>query len=395
MALDERVAKWLNYNADASGDQAGRMRHSARVEVTGVARACREESQVRKPYGLFILETTTFPLIYGPPEIRDIAERVDLIGPQMTRDAVASRSDLLRRAEIIFSGWGAPLMDDAFLARAPNLKAVFYAAGAVGSWMTQSVWDRGVRVTSAYAANARPVAEYTLAMIVLGLKQAWMLSRQSRDARTFVPRDGAPGCYGSTVGIISLGAIGRRVRDLLRMLEVNVIVYDPYLTEQQATSLGVERVTLPQLFRISDVVTLHAPDIEDTCGMITGAMLDSMKPGATFINTARGRLVVESEMIEVLRRRPDLQVILDVCEPEPPAADSVLFDLPNVFLTPHIAGSAGMECRRMGRYMVDELDRYLQGLPLRWEITPELAARTCHRPLAATVQKSVRQPVAV
>ena len=103
--------------------------------------------------------------------------------------------------------------------------------------------------------------------------------------------------------------------------------------------------------------------------MITGEHIASMKPYAGFINTARGAVVRENELVEVLGRRPDLVAVLDVTEPEPPVADSKLYTLPNVIITPHIAGAIGNECRRMGRYMVDELRRYLNGEPLKWEIT--------------------------
>jgi len=93
-----------------------------------------------------------------------------------------------------------------------------------------------------------------------------------------------------------------------------------------------------------------------------------MKRGATFINTARGGVVREAEMISVLRDRSDLYAVLDVTEHEPPAANDPLFTLSNIVLTPHIAGSVGIECRRMGRMMVDEVERYLVGRPLEGEV---------------------------
>ena len=94
-----------------------------------------------------------------------------------------------------------------------------------------------------------------------------------------------------------------------------------------------------------------------------------MKPNATLINTARGAIIKESEMIEVLRKRRDLTAVLDVTDPEPPAADCQLLALPNVVVTPHIAGSMGTEINRLGRYIVDELHRYIAGQPLKWQIT--------------------------
>ena len=109
--------------------------------------------------------------------------------------------------------------------------------------------------------------------------------------------------------------------------------------------------------------------------MITGRHLAMMKEGATFINTARGAVVREKEMIEVLTQRPDLTAVLDVTDPEPPELDSPLTKLPNVILTPHIAGSAGPECQRLGYYMLQEFQRYLAGEPLKFGITKEAAAK--------------------
>ena len=134
-------------------------------------------------------------------------------------------------------------------------------------------------------------------------------------------------------------------------------------------------MSLEELFCTCDVVSLHTPNLPQTRGMITGGLLRSMKPGATFVNTARGAVVREAEMVEVLRERPDLWALLDVTDPEPPVEGSPLYSLPNVLLTPHIAGSLGPECRRMGRYMVDELRRYLAGEKLRWQVTKESVER--------------------
>jgi phosphoglycerate dehydrogenase-like enzyme len=108
--------------------------------------------------------------------------------------------------------------------------------------------------------------------------------------------------------------------------------------------------------------------------MIDGRLLAQMNPGAVFLNTARGEVVNEPEMIAVLTRRPDLHAVLDVTAPEPPVPGSPLYTLPNVVLTPHIAGSVGNECLRMGHAMVDEFERYVTGADLVWEITADRSA---------------------
>ena len=139
--------------------------------------------------------------------------------------------------------------------------------------------------------------------------------------------------------------------------------------------MQVGLVSLEELFRECDVISVHAPWIPGTERMITGALIYSMKPGATLINTSRGAVIAEDEMIEALRRRPDLSAVLDVTFPEPPAEDSPLRSLPNVVLTPHIAGSMQGECARMGSWMADELRRFVDGVPLRYGITQAMLAK--------------------
>jgi phosphoglycerate dehydrogenase-like enzyme len=164
------------------------------------------------------------------------------------------------------------------------------------------------------------------------------------------------------------------VCDLLRRFAVRVIAYDPFATPETAAALGVSLCSLEECFAQADVVSLHTPWLPETEKMVRGAHFRAMKRDATFINTARGAVVDEPAMIEVLQARPDLTAILDVTHPEPPKPGSPLYALPNVVLTPHIAGSMGNECRRMGRYAVEECQRFLRGEPLLWQVTRERAA---------------------
>ena len=324
--------------------------------------------------GLFILNADACEKIYGPAECEEIARLVELVAPPQTSRSVAEDPSVLRRVEVILSGWGGPRMDEAFLAAAPELKAVFYGAGSIRGVVTDAFWDRSILITSAYGANAVPVAEYTLSQILFCLKRGWYYVLAGRREGKRPARAAVPGAYGSTVGIISLGMIGRRVCELLKAFDVEVLAYDPYATQELAAGLNVKLVSLEEIFRRCDVVSLHTPRLNETIGMITGAHFASMKRDSSFINTARGAVVREAEMVEVLRRRPDVCAVLDVTDPEPPEPGSPLYTLPNVVLTPHIAGSMDGECRRMGRYMVEELRRYANGEPLRWGIDREKAA---------------------
>jgi phosphoglycerate dehydrogenase-like enzyme len=337
--------------------------------------------------GLYILSEDAFRMIY-PDNMREaINEYVEIIAPPQTRDSIRQNMGLLASAEAIFSGWGAPLFDEPFLDAAPKLEAIFYGAGSVGYCMTPRVWERGIAVTSANAANAVPVAEYTLANILLALKQAWRFSRQMREDRHLPDRNLAPGCYKSVVGLISMGSIARALCRMLAVCELRVVAYDPFLTNAEAQKLGIHRVSLDELFSRSDVVSLHTPLFPETRGMITRTHLSAMKKNATFINTARAEVVRQDELIEVAKSRPDLQFVLDVTAPEPLEPHSPLLSLQNVLLTPHIAGSVGHECSRMGQYMVEELRRYVLGQPLQWAVTPESAANSTHRSLHRPASK--------
>jgi phosphoglycerate dehydrogenase-like enzyme len=321
--------------------------------------------------GIYILDN--FRLIYDGVH-EEIGKYVDIYTEPQTKESIKRNPSVLNEADVIFSGWGCPVMDDLFLKNASNLKAVFYGAGTIKGFVTDEFWDRKIMITSAYAANAVPVVEFTLSQILYSLKRGWHYAFATKDDQKYPVKEEVPGGYRSTVGIISLGMIGRKVCELLKNFDVRVIAYDPFATQEDADQLNVELSSLKDLFRQCDVVSLHTPWIKETEGLITGDLFTEMKRNATFINTARGAIVRENEMIDVLRQRPDLYAVLDVTYPEPPIEGSPLYTLPNVVLTPHIAGSMSKECQRMGEYMLQELKRYIEGQPLKWSISQEKAA---------------------
>ena len=322
--------------------------------------------------GIFVLHTNAYERIYGPSELKEIGQLVDIYAPQQTAASIQEDPSILAEADVIFSGWGMAKLDEALLAAAPNLKAVFYGAGSIRGFATDEAWDRSITISSAYAANAIPTAEYALSQILFSLKRGWYYALTVKEQGAYPKRTSVPGGYQSEVGLVSLGMIGTRVARLLQAFDVRLLAYTS--SEEKATRLGAEKCSLEDIFSRADVVSLHTPWLKETEGMITGELFSLMKPNATFINTARGAVVREQEMIGVLQQRPDLFAVLDVTYPEPPEPGSPLYTLPNVILTPHIAGSLDNECRRMGRYMVDELKRYLTGEPLQWEISREKAA---------------------
>ena len=325
-----------------------------------------------KKSALYVLSNRD--LCYSPETQRKLADMFDFTSEPIAGEKLRENLSLLANTEVIFSGWGGPLMDEAFLSAAPKLEAVFYAAGSIKGLVTDAFWQRSITICSAWAANAVPVSEFTFAQIILALKNTLPTSRAMHRLRRD-PRESRAevGAYDAKVGIIGLGMIGRMVVKWLHLLHVEVVVYDPGLSPERAEEMGVRMADLDTIFSECDVISLHAPDLEATRGMITGAHLNRIRPGGTFINTARGVVVREEEMIEVLKARPDITALLDVTFPEPPVPESVLYDLPNVHLTPHMAGSIGNECWRMGDYMLGEAVRYLKGGPLSWQVTEEMS----------------------
>ncbi len=325
---------------------------------------------------LYILGDRGYRRIYGPQERADIAAQVELIADMQTPQSLAASPDLLAGVEIILSGWGAPRLDADFMAAAPNLKAVFYGAGSLRKVVTEAFWESGAQITSAAGVNALITGDFAYAQVLMALKGAWRHALRLRQRGQWSKGPAAAGLYGSVVGLVSLGRVAQRVADLLQRHDLRVIAWDPCVDAGRAGDLGVTLVdTLEELFAEADVVSLHTPLLDETRGLIGGEHLRIMKPNAVFVNTARGAIVREDELVEVLRERPDLFALLDVTWPEPPPPGSPLFTLPNVVLTPHIAGAQGVECYRLGRCMVDELRRFLRGEPLLYALTRETYAR--------------------
>lgn len=283
-----------------------------------------------------------------------------------------SARERLASARVLLTGWGAPVIDEAALALAPRLRAVVHAAGSVKGHVTRAVFDRGVAVSSAAAANAVPVAEYTVAAILLANKGVLAMATDYRERRAYVDVLGdyrEVGNYGRTVGLVGASRTGRKVAELLRPFDVEVLISDPYLDEAGAVALGARKVALDELFRSCDVVSLHAPATAETRHLVTAARLAAMRRGATLINTARGSLVDHDALVAELRAGR-LSAILDVTEPEIPAQDSPLWELPNVVLTPHVAGSLGTELERLGAHALEEVRRALDGEPLVHAVDP-------------------------
>lgn len=318
-----------------------------------------------------------FPVLY-PEELRArIRARADF------SDEIYSSKDLddpalaglFARTRVIFSSWGMPALTEKQIeAHFPNLEAVYYAAGTV-QYFARPFLKRGVRVFSAWAANGVPVVEFTVAQIVLAGKGYFQSLRRYRERdrkAAFAYTMSLPCNYNIRVGILGAGVIGREVMARLKAYQYEVLAYDPYVSDEVLSSLGAKRASLEEIFSTCQIISNHVANLPATVGMIDGKLLHSMLPNAAFINTGRGAQVVESELIAALKACPDRTALLDVTWPEPPEEGSEFYTLPNVFLTPHIAGSQNNEWARMALYMVEEFERTEEHLPVRYEVTEKM-----------------------
>ncbi|MFI8946378.1 hydroxyacid dehydrogenase [Streptomyces sp. NPDC053750] len=299
------------------------------------------------------------------PQSLDAFRRVcDLAPLPVLDDLTTPRArSVLADAELLITGWGCPPLDAEVLRAAPRLRAVVHTAGSVRGHVTDACWERGVEVSSAAAANAVPVAEYTLGMILLTGKRVLERARDFRVSRSrgnWLRTPRSVGNYRRTVGILSASLIGRRVVELLRPHDVDVLLHDPYVSAADAAALGVERVELPELFARCDTVSVHTPLLPTTRGLVTRALIDSMPEQGVLINTSRGAVVDQEALTDaVLAGR--IRAVLDVTDPEVLPADHPLWDCENALITPHLAGSEGNEWRRLADLALAECARWASG----------------------------------
>ena len=311
--------------------------------------------------------------VYGNGRKDRLAQFCDLYPVIISAENFDVHVQNLHSVEVIFSTWGMPKLNATQLDKLPSLKAVFYAAGSV-KFFAEPFLRKQVLVISAWAANAVPVAEFTISQILLATKGYF---RNIRDCATPEGRKNpfvGVGNYGTTITLLGAGMVGRKVIERLAPFDLNVLVFDPFLSSEDAAKLGVEKVTLEEAITRGQVVSNHLANVPETKGLLRAFHFQALPENAVFLNTGRGATVVESDLVTVLKQRPDLTALLDVTDPEPSLAESDFYRLPNVFLSSHIAGSIGGEVNRMADTVIEEYLAWQSGKLLRYAVTLEMLA---------------------
>lgn len=325
---------------------------------------------------LFGSNQLQFSKVYTPEVIKKLSEYGEL-SARINKKNIEEHKEFLKGCEIAFATWGMPQFTKEEIAEyMPDLKAVFYSAGTV-QYFARPFLESGIKVYSAFAANAVPVAEYTFAQITLAAKGYFQAAKNYRilPLRSFAFANYSVGNFGCKVGLVGLGAIGRMVAERLKSLDVEVYACDPFVSEETAESLNVTLVDMETLFSECDVISNHLANKPELENIFNYKLFKRMKKHSTFINTGRGAQVAEYSLALSLLLHPSRTFVGDVLKKESFPYINPLFWVPNAILTPHIAGSTGKEPQRMAYYMMEEMEKFLKGEPTKYEVTAEALER--------------------
>ncbi|NLC56138.1 MAG: C-terminal binding protein [Armatimonadetes bacterium] len=223
------------------------------------------------------------------------------------------------------------------------------------------------------------VAEHAIALLFAG-------ARRLAESRKVLEESSARGQWdftavipvfriaGKKIGIIGCGRIGSRVYEKLRSFGCDFLICDPYLSEERQRELGITVVDQETVFRNADLITIHTPLTEETRHLVNAKTLALMKPTAYLVNTSRGPMVDHQALAEALRNGTIAGAAIDVFDREPPEPDYPLFGLPNALLTPHLAWYSEDAAWRIREIIIEEVDRFVAGLPPRYCVNPQTLA---------------------
>ena len=320
--------------------------------------------------GIFLCtDKTLIPQLFTKEILKTISSLVEIDHTIYTKYDLTT--NITSSVEFIISSWNMPIFSKSEIQNLfPKLKCIFYTAGSV-KYFAKPFLELGIKIFSAEKSNSIPVAEFTTAQIILANKgyfHAQKYYKQFRFKKARKYAESHNGNWEATIGLIGFGKIGREVAKRLTDYHCKILAYDPFISAQIANEYNCTLVNIKQLFKESNIISNHLPDLPDTQKMLNKSLFSLMKPYATFINTGRGKQVKEFDLCKVLIKRPDLCAILDVTQHEPMFPWNPLYYLPNAFISPHIAGSISFERKRMVIDIVNAIKNYTKNIPSDIEI---------------------------
>lgn len=279
----------------------------------------------------------------------------------------------VKDADIAITSWGSLKMEEEILKECPNLKLLMHGAGSVKPYVSDELWEKGIRVCASTKPLGIGVAETALGFTIAACKNFFAINEDIHNGGYL--RENIKELYEITVGVISAGFVGRHYIKLLQNFGVDVLLYDPFVTEEQAKAMGCKKAELEELLKESDVVSIHAPNIPETAHMINAETLKLMKKDAVLINTARGAIIDEKALYEHMAAGNLKYTCMDVYDPEPPLADNPLRTLKNVIMTSHLAGLVTNGLLRIGAHCADQIEKFVNDEPMDCEVTKDMLAR--------------------
>lgn len=288
-----------------------------------------------------------------------------------------SKEDLIeqiRDVDVLFTGWGAPRIDQDILDCAKHLKIHAHTGGSVAPYVSKEEYEQGITVLSGNNFYAKSVAEGCLAYTLSFLRRLDQYNVAMKLEGWRPKEDHNQGLIGKKVGIVGYGAIGKYYAELLRWFDVELYIYSKYIEDSELERVGGKRASMEEIFAECDVISLHSALNDINRNMITKDLLNLIKDGALFVNTARAGLVDNEALLQSLQENC-FSAVLDVYEEEPLPLDNKLRDLPNVVLYPHIAGPTFDMRERVVLELLQDVMRYERHQPCKNAIGYEYAIR--------------------
>ena len=282
---------------------------------------------------------------------------------------------VIKGADIAVTSWGNTAIDGEILSCCPDLRFVAHAAGSVKPVVSDELWEKGVRVLSSACPLGEGVAETALGFTISASKNFYALNRSVKSGGWAQGKENIRELFDLKIGVIGCGWAGKHYIKLLRAFYVDVFCYDPFVDAAAMRALGAEKCELEYLLKECDIISVHAPSIPSTYHMINRETLAMMKKDAVLINTARGTIIDEAALYEHMAAGNLKYACIDVFDPEPPSKDNPLLTLENVIVTPHLAGLANNGLKRIGAFVCEETAHFLDGKPVRGEVTREMLAK--------------------
>ena len=292
-----------------------------------------------------------------------IVDRYEGLEP-MSEDELA---EAIKGNEIVVTGWGQAPFTEKVMENADALRLIAHCGGSVANYVGPEVYGRGVRVVTGNDAFARSVSEACLGLMIASLRRFPYYDQEMKQGRWRGPLD-TEGLFNKRVGLIGYGAIPRFLVPMLSVFDCDVSAYDPYVSKEIMASHSVKKAELESILESSDIVSVHLPRNPSTDNLLTESYLRMMKPGALLVNTARASVLDETALAKMLHEGLIFAAV-DVYQTEPLPIDSPLRAAPNTILIPHMGGPTLDQRITTTKWVIDDIERYINGDPLKHEVS--------------------------